>query len=45
MTIQEAHDLMERIEGDIREHLPNLLIVTHAEPLDDPASFRHEMLL
>ena len=44
MTIQETHDLMERIEGDIREHLPKRLIVTHAETLDDPTSFQHDML-
>ena len=44
MAVQQAHELMENIEGDIRARLQNLLVVTHVEPLDDPASFRHDIL-
>ncbi|RQW83299.1 MAG: cation diffusion facilitator family transporter, partial [Methylococcus sp.] len=44
MTIQDAHQLLDEIEAAIARKLPNLLIVTHVEPLDDPASFRHEMI-
>jgi len=44
MTVQEAHELLERIESDLREVIPNLLVVTHIEPLEDAASFRHEIL-
>ncbi len=43
-TVQDAHDLLERIEAEIGIQLPNLTIVTHVEPLDDPASFRHELM-
>lgn len=44
MAIHAAHELLDRIEAEIQEQLPNLLIVTHVEPLDDPAAFRHETL-
>jgi cation diffusion facilitator family transporter len=44
MTVQQGHDLVQRIENDLRSALPNLLIVTHLEPLDDPASFAHEIV-
>jgi Ca2+-transporting ATPase len=44
MTVQEGHELLERIESDIREVIPNLLIVTHIEPLEDASSFRHEII-
>jgi len=38
-TVQRSHSLLERIEADIHQAVPNLSIVTHLEPLDDPASF------
>ncbi len=44
MSVQEGHELLERIESDIRTIVPNLLIVTHIEPLEDPSSFRHEII-
>jgi len=44
MNVQEAHSLLENIEADIRGAIPNLLIVTHLEPLEDPSSFRHEII-
>ncbi|RYU58194.1 cation transporter [Methylolobus aquaticus] len=44
MTVQQGHDLVPIIENDLRAALPNLLIVTHLEPLDDPASFAHEIV-
>ncbi|MGY6214308.1 cation diffusion facilitator family transporter [Methylolobus aquaticus] len=44
MTVQQGHDLVQIIENDLRAALPNLLIVTHLEPLDDPASFAHEIV-
>jgi cation diffusion facilitator family transporter len=39
-TVQRGHELLERIENDIRATLPGASILTHLEPLDDPASFR-----
>ena len=44
MTVQEGHDLLDRIESGIREVIPNLLIVTHIEPLEDESSFHHEII-
>src|SRR5581483_96173 len=38
-TIQRGHELLEKIEGDIRSALPNLTVFTHIEPLGDPASW------
>jgi hypothetical protein len=33
-----GHDLLERIEADIREALPLVSVLTHLEPLEDPAA-------
>ncbi|NJA88366.1 cation transporter [Rhodocyclus tenuis] len=37
-TVQRGHDLLEQIEGDIRAVLPRTSVLTHLEPLDDPAA-------
>ena len=37
-TIQQGHELAERLEGDIRAALPHTTVLTHLEPLDDPVS-------
>ncbi len=37
-TIQRGHELVERLEKDIRDALPRTTVLTHLEPLDDPAS-------
>ena len=38
-TVQRGHHLLERIEADIRQALPNATVFTHLESLDDPASW------
>jgi cation diffusion facilitator family transporter len=38
-TVQHGHQLLERIEADIRRTLPNANVLTHLESLDDPASW------
>lgn len=38
-TVQIGHQLLERIEADIRHTLPNATVFTHLEPLDDPTSW------
>lgn len=38
-TVHRGHQLLERIEGDIRAALPNVSVFTHLESLDDPASW------
>ena len=37
-TIQRGHELVERLEGDIRLALPRTTVLTHLEPVDDPSS-------
>ncbi|MEI6606527.1 MAG: cation diffusion facilitator family transporter [Verrucomicrobiota bacterium] len=43
-TVQHGHELLERIEQDIRTALPNSTVFTHLESLDDPASWADETL-
>jgi cation diffusion facilitator family transporter len=38
-TVQRGHDLLERIESDIRCALPEVEVLTHLESLEDPASW------
>ena len=37
-TVQQGHDLAERIESDIRNVIPHAHITTHLEPIEDPLS-------
>ncbi|MBC7798175.1 MAG: cation transporter [Pyrinomonadaceae bacterium] len=39
-TVQRGHQLLEEIEGDIRRAVPNIVVFTHLESLDDPASWQ-----
>jgi cation diffusion facilitator family transporter len=43
-TVRRGHQLLERIEADIRRAVPAALVFTHLEPLDDPASWADEKL-
>ena len=43
-TVHRGHELLERIEGDIRRVLPDSVVFTHLESLDDPASWDDETL-
>ena len=43
-TVQRGHELLERIESDIRRALPEAVVFTHLESLDDPASWEDETL-
>ena len=38
-SVQRGHELLERIEADIRVAIPNASVLTHLESLDDPASW------
>lgn len=38
-TVHRGHQLLERIEADIRTSLPGVTVFTHLESLDDPASW------
>lgn len=41
-TVQRGHELLEKIEADIRGLLPDAVVFTHLESLDDPASWDDE---
>lgn len=41
-TVQHGHELLEKIEADIRRALPGAVVFTHLESLDDPASWDDE---
>jgi cation diffusion facilitator family transporter len=43
-SVQQGHDLLERIEADMRRALPPITVDTHLEPLGDPAAMRDENL-
>ncbi len=43
-TVRRGHDLLERIESDLRAVLPAGHIFTHLEPLNDPASWEDQAL-
>jgi cation diffusion facilitator family transporter len=43
-TVHRGHELLERIEGDIRLALPDSSAFTHLESLDDPASWDDQTL-
>jgi cation diffusion facilitator family transporter len=38
-TIQQGHDLCEKIEAAVREVLPQAHVLTHLEPREDPVSW------
>lgn len=43
-TVQRGHDLLEELEGEIRQGLPYATVFTHIEPIEDPASWRDQAL-
>ncbi len=38
-TVQRGHDLLEEIEAAIMRELPNAIVFTHLEPIEDAASY------
>lgn len=43
-TVQRGHELLERIEADIRNTLSDAAVFTHLESIEDPASWEDESL-
>jgi cation diffusion facilitator family transporter len=41
-TVQHGHELLDKIEADIRRAVPDAVVFTHLESLDDPASWDDE---
>lgn len=42
--VQKGHELLDQIESEIRQVLPDSTVFTHLEPLDDPASWEDQSL-
>jgi cation diffusion facilitator family transporter len=38
-SVQQGHDVVERIEAALREALANVSVLSHLEPAEDPSSF------
>jgi divalent metal cation (Fe/Co/Zn/Cd) transporter len=38
-TVQHGHDLLERLEAEIRGRLSHTTVFTHLEPIEDQASW------
>lgn len=38
-SVKRGHDLVERLEADLRDELKTATIFTHLEPIEDPVSF------
>jgi cation diffusion facilitator family transporter len=43
-TVQQGHDLSEKVEKDLAEALPQSSLFIHIEPSEDPASFADQSL-
>jgi cation diffusion facilitator family transporter len=43
-TVQQGHDLAERVEADIRAAVPRSHVLTHLEPVEDPLSWADVLL-
>ncbi len=43
-TVLRGHELVERIEGDVRSAVAGVTVFTHLEPLEDPSSWNDEHL-
>ncbi|MGD9951936.1 MAG: cation transporter dimerization domain-containing protein, partial [Burkholderiales bacterium] len=44
MTVREAHRVADEIEDRIREALPGSAVLTHLEPIEEPASYDDQAL-
>ncbi len=38
-TVQRGHELLEKIENELRQCASNVTVLTHLEPIEDPVSF------
>jgi cation diffusion facilitator family transporter len=43
-TVQQGHELLERVETEVRQAVPYVTVFTHLESLDDPASWQDTQL-
>ncbi len=45
MSVREGHRIADEIEEKIRAALPGAAVLTHLEPIEDPASYRDDALI
>ncbi|HSG75285.1 MAG TPA: cation diffusion facilitator family transporter [Burkholderiales bacterium] len=45
MSVREGHRIADEIEEKIRAKLPGAAVMTHLEPIEDPASYRDDTLI
>jgi cation diffusion facilitator family transporter len=38
-TVQKGHELLERVEDRLAQRISNVTVLTHLEPIEDPASY------
>ena len=43
-SVQQAHNLLETVEAELRAAVEDLVVTTHVEPLEDPRSFTDQNL-
>ena len=43
-SVQRGHDLLERLEEEVRAAVPNSTVFTHLEPVEDPVSWEDTRL-
>ena len=43
-TVHQGHELLERLEREIREVIPNVTVFTHLEAIEDPSSWDDQTL-
>lgn len=43
-SVKRGHDLLERLEEEVREAVPNSTVFTHLEPVEDPVSWEDTRL-
>ena len=41
-SVTQGHDLVEAVEGEIREALPDTFVATHLEPIEDPRAWEDQ---
>jgi divalent metal cation (Fe/Co/Zn/Cd) transporter len=41
-TVAAGHDLLEAVEHEIAEALPNTVVSTHLEPIEDPRAWEDQ---
>ncbi len=41
-TVTQGHDLLEAVEDGIREALPDSVVATHLEPIEDPRAWQDQ---